>query len=182
MAPYLQSKLVVVEMKSRLDSERQAYLKTILTLVNRFMVDEVKKAAASRKAAQEGSNQPSNETSSTPPTGSPSTSSGEGNGTSPLGGSPLNAAPNFHFSPTPGGFTASLFPNLVPQTTATTPPAGATETQDIPQEYVDMIMNSPLGALFASLGNAMNVAGFGGDAQEQVNAAEEEVQPWDSVD
>ncbi|KIO29815.1 hypothetical protein M407DRAFT_21066 [Tulasnella calospora MUT 4182] len=182
MAPYLQSKLVVVEMKSRLDAERQGYLKTILTLVNRFMVDEVKKAAASRKAAQEGAKRPSETSPGTPPTLTPSTSSGAGSSTSPFGTSPSNTAPNFQFSPTPGGFSASLFPNLVPQTTTTTAPAGAPDATDIPQEYVDMIMSSPLGALFASLGNAMNVAGFGADAQEPVNLAEEEVQAWDSVD
>ncbi|KAG8967984.1 hypothetical protein FRC05_001694 [Tulasnella sp. 425] len=178
MAPYLQSKLVMAEMKSRLDSERQGYLKTILTLINRFMIDEVKKAAASRKAAQEGPNA----SSGSPPTASPSTSSGGGSSTSPFNSSASNTAPNFHFSPTPGGFAASLLSGLVPPTAANNPPPDAGENADIPPEYVDMIMNSPLAALFASLGNAMSAAAFGGDVPESSTPLEEEGQPWDSVD
>lgn len=205
MAPYLQSKLVMVEMKSRcvgrrniqlfltplanciylndrLDSERQGYLKTILTLINRFMLDEVKKAAASRKAAQEGAKESPNTSSGSPPTASPSTSSGGGSSTSPSNSSASNTAPNLHFSPTPGGFAASIFSGLVPPTAANNPPPDAGENGDIPQEYVDMIMNSPLAALFASLGNAMSAAAFGGDVPESSNPVEEEGQPWDSVD
>ncbi|KAG9018130.1 hypothetical protein FRB90_012151 [Tulasnella sp. 427] len=180
MAPYLQSTLVTREMMSRLDTERQAYLRTIINLINRFMLDEVKKATDARKA-QAATKQPaeSNPVSSSPTIVSTSTppSSAAASNTSPSLPTSTTPGPNFQMPSTPGGLVASLFPNLVPHP----PAADDVDEEDVPQEYIDAIMNGPLGALFMTIG-AISGPDFNGDGQESGNPVEEEAQTWDSVD